>query len=278
MSYSAFVICNCYKDGKTEDPPYKEFVQFDEDSLNLNIPDKIEGKRPKNTYQMYGEFDKWIQTACEHKDMELAYEYLSNNSGMSAFRHIIKKLNINGKYSVLAKYLPTANGGILPAQFASQALDELALLEKEPFLEETVVLSEKSTSYVIASVNTDTYWLFVFSGPKYSYGIDKDGFFILEYVEENGKEVSYLVFRSMNFIQQKVSDDNYMFIDIPTGKRFTHSISLYIPNQRNEVGNSYEYEVKITHISVANEYSYMIEPLRRLAEASVDSGNPIHWT
>jgi hypothetical protein len=30
MSYSAYVICSCYKDGLTVDPPHKEYLVFDD--------------------------------------------------------------------------------------------------------------------------------------------------------------------------------------------------------------------------------------------------------
>ncbi len=63
MSFSAYVICSCYQEGKTVDPPHK--------------------------------------------------------MGGAA------------QYPILAKYLPEANGGILPSEFAQQALDELLLFEKE---------------------------------------------------------------------------------------------------------------------------------------------------
>ena len=276
MSYSAYVICNCYKDGKTSEPPHKEFLRFDNDGLYLDIPDELWEKDEDKVYQMEAEFDTWKRTACEHEEMELASESLSNISGMSAFRHIVRELGGKDKYPILTEYLPTKNGGVLPSEFAQQLLDELLLLEKEKSIEEKVVLTEKSTGSLKASVNSDTHWLFVFTPyNKNNYGIDKDGFFILENVNEKGKEISYVMFRSNNFIQQTISKDRYKFIDILTRKSFECSVKLH-PNQEDAT-DEYEFEVRIERVGIADEYEYMIEPLKRLAKASIISGNPIHW-
>lgn len=47
MSYSAYVICNCYQNGKTTDPPHKEFLRFDEEGLYLDIPNELWRKDQK---------------------------------------------------------------------------------------------------------------------------------------------------------------------------------------------------------------------------------------
>ncbi len=277
MGYSAFVICSCYKDGKTNEPPHKEFLRFDEEGLYLDIPDELWEKNEDKVYQMEADFNEWKRTACEHEEMELADEYLSNISGMEAFRHIVGELGGKGKFPILTEYLPTVNGGVLPSEFAQQALDELLLLEKELTNEEKVVLIEKSTARLIASVSSDTYWFFVFTANnKNTYGIDKDGFFILENVKEKGEETSYVMFRSNNFVQQTISKDRYKFIDIPSGKSFECTEKLF-PNEDDDT-NDHHFIVQIERVGIAGEYEYMIDPLKRLARASILSGNPVHWT
>jgi len=83
------------------------------------------------------------------------------------------------------------------------------------------------------------------------------------------------MFRSNNFIQQTISKDRYKFIDILTRKSFECSVKLH-PNQEDAT-DEYEFEVRIERVGIADEYEYMIEPLKRLAKASIISGNPIHW-
>jgi len=62
----------------------------------------------------------------------------------------------------------------------------------------------------------------------------------------------------------------------PSGESYECSAKLH-PNEE-ETTNEYEFVVQTERVGIANEYEYMIEPLKRLARASILSGNPIHWT
>jgi hypothetical protein len=276
MGYSAYVVCNCFQKGKTSNPPYQEYFKFDDDGIYLDIPQKIWKKAEQKAYEMDSEFEEWKNTACEHREMELCYERLANISGMSNFRQIIHKLGGKVKYPILTEYLPTANGGILPANLTEKALLELNTFENEVSTEERVILIENSTKKLKATVNSDEHSIFVFTKfNTHNYGIDKAGFFILENVEENGQEVSYVVFQSKNFRQRKISKDNFRFIDNKTGKSYFCSVSLNSDDENpTEV---YEYSVIEKKVSIENEYNYIIEPLKKLIKSSIESGNPIHW-
>ncbi|HXB05614.1 MAG TPA: hypothetical protein VNW04_00820 [Puia sp.] len=276
MSYSAFVICNCYKGGKTTEPPYKKYMSIDDEGIYLDIPSELWKKNEDLCYKMDKEFDEWKRTACEHKDMNAAFEYLSNMSGMAAFRYIVQKLGGKYKFPILAEYLPTANGGILPTESADQLLQELKELENEPAPEELVLLQEMSSGEVKASVSSDNSKIFVYAAHnKNSYGIDKDGFFILENMKENYRDVSKITFRSINFLQQTISKNIYKFVDIPTTESYICSAKLH-PDQE-EAATDFEFIVIKRKYAVADEYQYVIEPLKKLAAASLMTGNPIIW-
>lgn len=208
--------------------------------------------------------------------MMLAHEYLSNIWGMISFRYIVSFFDEKNKFPILTKYLPTVNDGILPSQFAQQALDELLLLEEENATEEKVVLIEKSTGSIKASVNSDSDRRFAFAHNNHVYGINKYGFYILRYVEEKGEQIPYVMFRSKRFIQHTISKKLYKFIETLRGKSFECPIKLH-PDEE-EATDDYEFEVRTEHVRIISEYGYMIEPLKRLAKASIISGNPIHWT
>ncbi len=98
MSYSAFVICNCFQKGKAIEPPRKEYVKFYEDGLYLDIPENLRKKDEQLVFQIDSDFDKWKNTACVHNEMELCYEYLSNNLGMGEFREVIKRLGCEKRF------------------------------------------------------------------------------------------------------------------------------------------------------------------------------------
>lgn len=276
MSYCGYVICNCYQKGLTPEPPHKEYVKFDEDGLYIDIPTELWVKDEQKAFQMDLDFDKWKHSACEHEDMEFCFENLSNMLGMDSFREALARLGGKEKFPVLSKFLPTANGGILPAEYASEALKEITEFENLKDTENRIILLEKSTNELIATVNTETFLFFVFTAyNKNNYGIDKDGFFIIENVEENGEIIPYVVFRSKNFIQKYISNEKFSFIDKKTNKSYICSVGLnpYESNPKDD----YEFFTKEIQVKVSEEYQFIIEPLKKLAKASIETGNPIHW-
>jgi hypothetical protein len=276
MSYGGYVNCNCYKEGKTSEPPHKSFVHFDDDEIYLDISSDFFEKNKEIVYNMDADFDGWKQTACEHEEMELAYEHLTNISGMEAFLHLLSKSGGEEKFPILTRNLPGKLGEILPNEFAQKVLDEISLLENDRTLEEIVELKEKSTGNIIATVSADTYWLFLFTPyNKNTFGIDKGGFFILENIKKNNGVVSYIAFRSKNFIQKKASNDHYLFMDLYGGDSFECSANLKAPEDDSNI--DYEFEVKTERVKIAVEYEYIIAPLKRLARAALLSGNPIRW-
>lgn len=66
MGYDAFVVCNCYQNKLTVPPPHEEYVKFDEDGLNLDIPSKLYDEDNERAHQMYVAFDDWQNKACNH--------------------------------------------------------------------------------------------------------------------------------------------------------------------------------------------------------------------
>ncbi len=131
MSYSAFVSCNCYQEGKATAPPFPANIQISEEGLYLQTPEGLWEKDQTLVYEMDTTFDRWKQSACAHPDMRFASEYLSNNSGMGNFKQIVHALGGIHKFPILTAYLPTSNSGTLPAAFADKVLLELKLLETE---------------------------------------------------------------------------------------------------------------------------------------------------
>jgi hypothetical protein len=276
MGYSAYVVCNCFQNGITTKPPYQEYFKFDNDGIYLDIPDELWETDEEKVFQMKSEFEEWKDTACEHKEMELCYADLANVLGMHNFRQIIEKLGGKNEYPILSKFLPTSNDGVLPAELSESAFQELLQLEKQKTIEERIVLLENSTNRKIASVNAEEYSIFLFTKfNKHNYGIDKEGFFILENVERNGEEISCVVFRSKKFSQRVISDNNFRFFDYKTGRSFFSTISLYSRN--DNPSDYYEFSIIEEKVIIENEYNYIIEPLKRLTKSSFESGNPVHW-
>ncbi len=274
MSYCAFVPCSCYREGKTTEPPYSEYVKDDNGRLFLDVPYELFDEDWEKIFDMEDEFDQWKKTACQHEDMELAFEHLTNIMGMNEFRSALEKYGGKEKFPVLLKYLPKKNSGILPAKLAPKALNEINDFEKIKHSEKRILLIGKTSEELIAITRSDTYVFFGFA-EKFIYGLDKDGFFILERVPENGDETLYVVFRSKKFYQQFVDDEKYLFVDQRHNNQFIGPMGLVFEN--DEQDKTYYFETKKDKVKVSEFYSYITRPLKRLLEISIASGNPIHW-
>jgi hypothetical protein len=268
-------MCSCYKNGKIKEPPHKELLQFDDEGPYIDIYTNITQKeREEKYYKMEEEFNEWKRTACEHEDMELAHEYLANVMGMADFKYIVEVLGGEDKYPILSKFLPSSNDGILPAEYAQIALMELNDLENIKNSFEEILLVETMTNELKTSVNTNTYKHFAFTEyNKNIYGIDIDGFYILE--KKDNSDDYYLVFRSKEFVQNKISEKMYEFIELKDSYNYKGSLKLH-PFE-GEATNNYQFKTIIQKYNISEEYNYIIEPLKNLAKASIESGNPICW-
>lgn len=267
MGYDAYVNCNCYKEGKTADFLYEEYLQIDEDGVY-----PVDGSND----EVYKEFYKWKKTACIHPDMEMADEHLANAWGMGEFKLLIEKLGGKDIFPILSQYLPVCNGGTLPAEHAHQALVEVERICNSDKTEMHLVLKDRN-GHLISSTNDLSYIVvFAWTGRgRYTYGLYKNSFVIIEkrktLFSRNEKEK--IIFSSKHFIQYRLSDDKYKFVDIDCKHTFTCSMGL------GEDKNVEGLECRVTeeNLSIADNYQYILNPLRNLLQASIETGNPIIW-
>lgn len=105
MTYHGFVICNCYQNGFTEKPPHEQYVVFNDDGLDIEIPNEIFEKEPDRYFEMDQEFRWWKEESCDHIEMELCSEFLGGSSEVYAFNRVVNILGAD-KYPILSRLLP----------------------------------------------------------------------------------------------------------------------------------------------------------------------------
>ncbi len=134
MGLDAFVRCRCFEEGKTTAPPVPlEDLFVDEEGGISSRTLCTERKRLRHDdyWRRYDELEDrlldWTETCCAHEDMHACDEFVCNLSGWSKLRWLFNALG--GETPTLAGMLPYANGGSFPAEFADAALAELAALE-----------------------------------------------------------------------------------------------------------------------------------------------------
>lgn len=272
MGYGAFVNCNCYKKGlvKTE-PPYKQYLNPDDYEFvwDLDIPEEVEIEK---AIEMDAAFDEWKANACEHEDMKYVDEHLTNIAGMGQFKDAIHQLGGSTTFPVLTKYLPTSNDGTLPSEYAIHALEEVTSLGEAAIPGKHIVLHEEQTQTQLASCVAGSHSLFVLNGKDDTcYGIDQDGFFILQNCMTNAR----IVFRSNHFSQTKVAGNRYQLTDYKNGDIYVGE-PLFLPKE-GESHPFYTFSITPKKTSVDEVFGNIIETLKRLLQASIETGNPVVW-
>ena len=277
MGYDAYVPCNCYAKGKTSEPPHQAFVKMGEWGYYLDLPDDLYDTDPESHRKMNADFDEWLHTACPHPYMHLASERVDNIWGMAEFKNMLEKLGGIERFPILTLYLPTANSGTLPAEHAPAVWEELMDLETAPTVEFQVYLLEANTRTIVAATPADQPSIFLWARHnRFNYCLDKDGFFVMQNEQVGSETLPHLVFRSMAFKQLVFGEENYQLVDEATDQTFDTPHKLY-PSGVEIPTATHEFVVELPAVRIKDKYAFPLRALKKLTQASIKSGNDIHW-
>lgn len=258
MGLDAFVRCRCYQDGLVSPPAdLADHVDSDEEFFCLDLPfDGYEEEHER--------FDDWVASGCEHPDMEYASEYLSNWGGYRLFQNALERAGWH-HFPILQEYLPESNGGMLPADLATAALEELLVFQALPRLGEDFRLVESASGKVLTK-GVDVYdGIFIWAEER-EYGIDRKTFFVRD------RESKKVLFKSRDFTQ-KVVNGRALYRCCETGKSYADGIPLGLAE-----GDHYPGGFHLEPFQHRPEdFHYVVEPLERILTASVEVDNPVCW-
>lgn len=264
MSYSAYVCCNCYKEGKAVRPPHEEYVTITPLGIEFNFPQKWWSRKARPANE---KFYNWLSSACQHPDMIYAHEHLTNISGMASFRSAI---NETGLFPIISSQLPENNGGFLPLELTHGFLKELETLENCSAAEEIIHLFETKTKRTVYSINTKYVEAFaLLGGHGLFFTLSVEGFSVLN-------KQSELLFRAHSFSQVK-EFDKYWFINSKNGTRFLSPLPIEM-GTNNPVANSIDFNTETSALLLRENYSYIISPLKKLCLAALETNNPVCWS
>jgi hypothetical protein len=277
MGYSAFVSCNCFKEGNTIDPPHRDFIRMTDEGINLDL-DNVDTFDSSEKLRMYIEFDQWKAKGCSHENMQFANESIANISGMSDFITSLELQEGEMKFPVLMQCLESRNEHPISSEMSGHILQELLTLEKSNFSEEKVLLKLKDSDNRIQSASVGHPEVFLWSGyNKENFCIDEHGFFIVENRKFLWIEKTVEVFRSNEFKQLTKKNGRFCFVDILTGKEFI-SKNKILPNDKSTALADYHFIFGKEQVSFVAEYGKIIYALKQLTTASIETGNPIIWS
>jgi hypothetical protein len=284
MGLVASVMCSCFADGLTEKPPFADRVRLDQSGfLTLDLP-------YENNEDKHHLFDKWLATACKHPNMESVSEVISNWSGYRSFQETLEATE-QSRFPTFKAELPDGNGGLTDSASASKMLEELTSFMRQDKHGWTTVLIDTDTGEELHEYIAAYDGIFSYGVDGIDMGVDEKGFFVWKRYGERFREL----FRSMRF-QQRLLDRGLRkllkrsvaeFVDIETGNKIRCHRGVFRIRrwadgmmQDDQGMLQTDYPARL-HVSKrerqASEFKYIVSPLRKLCEASIETGNPIRW-
>jgi len=286
MGLDASVMCNCFARGSCKPPPIPaEHLKIDEDGY-LNPPAEYDTEKYWNPYYI------WKQTCCDHPGMNFACERISNWAGYRLFQEALETVGWEN-FPVLVKELPSGNGGKTSPSEATRALKELEFFRNLEVVARNTALVDVRTGYVRFEYVAAYEGVFIYGDRSASgaeAGIGEFEFFVRD------KETKTDLFRAARFeqtfldaqVENRAYDGRVQLSDLDSGAIYVGTIAVsgdFIPwpdgrMQDNEgrYRSDYPKEFRVDVREVGpSHFAYAVEPLMRVFQASVTTGNPVRW-
>ncbi|MET7836284.1 hypothetical protein ABZS44_26080 [Micromonospora sediminicola] len=259
MGLDAFVYCRCWQDGLTTPCPVGP-VGYDEEGRLTLLPTDGYDAAAENV------FYAWMaENACPHRHMELVSEGLANWTGVRMFQQALRAAGAD-RFPTLVAGLPDGNDGGLTVAQAATALVELDAFRESRIADETALVDE-ATGEVVMQYIEDYHGVFM-HGSGWHAGVDPAGFFVVDTVAQPPSTL----FRATRFTQRVLPDGRVGLVG-DDGTRATVAMRAV-----GEHGSPAPERLAVrTGPRRADDYAYLVEPLRRLCAASVATGNPVMW-
>jgi len=275
MGLDASVSCRCWRDGLTTPPPlpYDQIVEDDEGYLDLAQPDDAYDP------DVVTAFTRWqYEQACRHKHMVHTDVRISNWAGYRRFQQALADQGWQ-HFPTLHAHLPQANGGLLPAQDANAALEELTYFAALAQPVDRTVLHDEDTGETLM-VSVAAYRGTAIWSPTFHAGVDPHGFFVLDVTADPPLET----FRSMRFTQRILDDGRAEIADADADanvdKQHTHQkviLDRPIKSWEDHQPPPSHLAVLTSPSEVQEEFRWILDALVTVLRAAVETGNPVRW-
>lgn len=280
MGLDAYVPCNCYRLGLTTPPPVP--VALDEETGQPELVAEGDGKAARAAWRA---FEAWRERACAHPRFDEVSERIGNWAGVRRFQEALRALGTE-HFRVLLGEIPDNNGGATPPPAARDALDEIARFRSRVSrLPQVAVLVDEDADRELHTYIAVYGGEFLFSG-AWRVGVDPDGLFV--------RDADHEVFRARR-VDQTVDqwrDGRPRWTTLTNrdtgatwaGPTPVPGVTIPWPDGRLEddagrVRSSYPARLAVVaRPQRPDDYAYILAALERVFRASVETGNPVHWT
>ena len=272
MGIIAKVTSNCYRDGKAKPCPFPD--EF--------VVDEVRGPMLTMKYigneQKYKQFWEWLKTCCDYPDMLQANEFIASWRDYYTFRDALEAVG-KEHFPTLLSQLPDGDErGITTADLSAKALEEIAYFQSLEHVDESAVLVDKERGEDVSkgsNVLGGTLTMDRVSG--FDLGFDDQGFFVRDRWELNRE-----LFRAMRVRQTVLNpeDLHVEYHDLDSDKTFQcHAPFGQLITGEDGLPRAYLQDFYVELRAVPpSRYAYILTPLIRAFEASVETGNAVRWS
>jgi hypothetical protein len=211
--------------------------------------------------------------------------YAREGINWTAYRSFQQALETAGwdHFPTLRAELPDTNDGVTSVIAAPAMLDELVFFLERADLGWTIVLVDTDTGEelheYVAAYNGE----FCFGRTGYRFGVDGNGFFIRLVAGGAPTEV----FRAMR-VQQILPDQSSLtpdrelmveYVDLDSGLRYSCIEPMVkVVHRQGQFGFEYLNRMHVIRRKKgAKEFESVVNSLRTVFDAAVETGNPIRW-
>lgn len=270
MGISASVLCTCYPEGKTTPCPAAEHFHYDPSAapaLDLGYED---------SEALHEAFQRWLTTCCEHPGMVYALEFIASWRGYRAFSDALDELG-SEKFPLLTAQLPDGVDGISSAADAAGMLDEIARFEAlQTVVTQAVLVDSERGQDISMGSQVLGGALTMDRVTGYDLGFDERGFFVRDRWEMNRE-----LFRALRVEQQLLHPEELLveYVDRDSERRFQCRVPFgkVMPGEDGLPRMALQFFHVELRPTTPMRFLYILEPLKRILQASVATGNPVRW-
>lgn len=274
MGITASVMCRCFQEGKTTPCPFPELLVVDPQGMpSLDWPYEPDEDEAAEAYEA---LQLWLATCCPHPNLTYAQEFIASWKGYQAFSDALEELGA-ARFPHLMAQLPDGDEGVTRPEVAALMLAELDdFISAQSAVRHAVLIDDERDEVISMGSHILNGALAVDTINGLDVGFNAQGFFVRDRWEMNR-----LLFQSMRFEQRLLHPESSQveYVDLANGRSFVCN-TPFGPIMTGEDGLPRMAFLRMRvdlQPSSDSRFAYLIEPLRRVLQASVEMNHPVRW-
>ena len=262
MGLDAGVRCRCWEEGLCAPTRLKPHIYLDAGSDRLDIALSWDTHEKEVL-----EFDQWVEQACAHPGMRQAQEHVQSWPGLRAFQNALRTIG-EGCFQTLLREIPNSNDGLTSPEAAKDCLEELDRFQSAGTFGSHIKLFDSDTGSRLAERIEAYDWFAANGRTGYEFSLTGDGNMLIRH-----KQLG-IVFRAKAFTQSRTLDGQFIYTNLLDGAECVCPYGL-------KVDKKCEYRSRLNVVidcDSVERHSYIVNALRRVFSAAIETGHPVSWT